>query len=273
MKFKEFLSNTWRKIFLFNGINDFEHIWLLGKTPSSAASLATAHIKLMLPHGGTTSILVKKYLGPPKSGFKKIFPSTNPFANEIKYFWVFKQLRIPTTELVYYNSQTLRNSRCTILITCPLAHFIPLSLMRFHWQQQPVTKHHVKRNILKNLAELLQFLHDKKICHHQLSDAHIYVRYHTISQEGYGERLSIILSELGSTHHCFFKFSAKFHDLSQLFASVPDDSLKDNVRFYQYYCQHARLNLLDKYWLRHILSRSKNMRAMAVESNIDFKNL
>lgn len=262
MKFKEFLSTTWREIFLFNGITCFEDIWALGDIPNLQSPLVTSYATLRLTHGGSTAISIKKYATPIKNTLPKILPSKNPFAHELKYFWILKQLNIPTIEVIYYHTQKLQHTSCFMLITCPLSHFIPLNILKAQeyytpWISTATEAWQGKHRVFRTLAEHLRCLHHHNICHNRLYDKNIYVRYHSTGAKNHCEQLKVILAELTHAQRCFFKFTAKFHDLSQILASLNPSSTKDNVRFYQYYYQRSRLNYFDKWWFQRLLKRSR----------------
>jgi hypothetical protein len=243
-----FVSDVWKDIFEFNGVENFTTLWRI--TQENATVLAPTPLDLRLPHGGRTRVLIKHQDQSGQNRLLALFKKS-ALANEVRHLLMLKKNHIITTEPVYF--YTTPEQR-TLLIVCDLTHFTSLRQLHAQWQHnQPSFQ--MRMAITAQMGKIIRQLHQLKRIHGQLGDEYIWVRCSMPEGKRKLEDRVIGLTDVRRAKRFQMKSRAIMTDLGHLLAVGTHWSKTNQLRFFLRYREHTTLSSADKRLIRRILKR------------------
>lgn len=256
---KSFFDPQWQKVFLKQGLADFEILWQLDLTPLDKPNRGRSRdgwssvcaMDLKLDNGLIKKLIIKRQQNHNSCTARHPFTGIPTFEKEILSILRYKQQNIPVIKPVYFAKRT-ENGVQAILITEFLDEFIALD--NFVKKRKPATWPRNKRNnLIKVVAQCVSRMHGSGLMHNSLYPKHIFVK-----QEG--DVFLVRLIDLEKSLKGIFALNRRIRDLESLHRRAEGWSKADRIRFFYAYFNTDRLDKYAKNLCRRIIKKTGNKR-------------
>ena len=129
---KDFIAEPWRSILAYNGLSDFESIWMLEakwfEEPNHRRGgwSGVSRCELNLPNGGSAAIFLKRQENHGTPSWQHPVQGVPTFLREFNRIMNYRSKGIPTLEPVYFGTRRVGKDQRAILITEELSGFVSL---------------------------------------------------------------------------------------------------------------------------------------------------
>lgn len=252
MAIHEQVGEGWREILWHNHADSFEQLWALDadhwfEPPNQRRGgwSGVVRTRLALPAGGEIGIFIKRQENHVYREWRHGFMPAATFEREFRNLLRFRQLRIPTLELVYFGQRRNNGQLQAILLTRELEGFLPLDAISLlnSLNSDPMLR---KRLILR-IADVIRQMHDAHMQHNCLYPKHIFVKQLPDNS------IDIRLIDLEKVKWRPFRKQAMLRDLATLHRHAQGWCKTDRLRLFLAYRQEPRLSAQSKRILRIIL--------------------
>jgi tRNA A-37 threonylcarbamoyl transferase component Bud32 len=199
--------------------------------------------KLALPDGSEVGIFIKRQENHVYRAWQNFFRLTATFAREFYNLLRFRQLGIPSPEIVYFGQRMVDGKLRAILVTRELAGYLPVNAECY----SPIAKFDRFRRklLITQVADTVRRLHQERIQHNCLYPKHLFVREN-------GD-FDVCLIDLVKAKWRPYKRSIIVRDLGSLYRHTQGWSRTDQLRLFLAYRNENRASKESKKILMLIL--------------------
>lgn len=256
---KSFFDPQWHKVFLEQGLADFEILWQLnlklldkpnrGRSPDGWSSVGIMNLKLN--NGVIKKLIIKRQQNHNSRTIRHPFTGIQTFEKEMINILRFDKQNIPVMKPIYF-AKRKQNGVQAILITEFLDGFVSLDNF-IKWHEPEEWPRNLRNNLIKVIAQCVRRMHNCGLMHNSLYPKHIFVK-----QEG--EVFTIKLIDLEKSRYGFFALNRRFRDLESLHRRIESGSATDRIRFMHAYYDTDRLDESVKNFCLQIIRKTGKKR-------------
>lgn len=253
---QDYINERWQPILAYNGLADFDSLWKLEakwfEEPNQRRGgwSGVSRCELELPDGGSSAIFLKRQENHGTPSLTHPVRGIPTFLREFKRIINYRSKGIPTLEPVYFASRMIGKDQRAILITEELTGFISMEDRVQTWLKEGAPNRQMRRNILKEVATLLQGMHAHGIRHSCFFPKHVFVR---LNADGTVDARVI---DLEKSRWRPLKTLCAMRDLYSLSRFSSCWSASDRLWFFKQYLDIPRLTPYAKWLWRSIEKRS-----------------
>jgi hypothetical protein len=241
-----YLDSTWADAFTQNQMGSFESIWQLqlpsidaGNVGRGGKSWVSRHI-ITMPDGKQETIYIKRQQNYTCSSWRAPLSGVPTFEREFLNWKLFRELGIPSYELLYYAERRQGRDRQAILISKALPAMDLLTYL-----DNPHQGFKERRDVIRNVACTIKKMHDAHIRHGHLSPIHVFVG-------GMPGPVKVYLIDMEVARKVLRKRAATLKDLGRLAKHTRNSSLALKMRFFLDYLGQPRLSPQSKHLWREL---------------------
>jgi hypothetical protein len=255
----EYVSDRWTEILQHNHANGFDNLWTLDaenwfEPPNYRRGgwSGVVRTKLSLPAGGQIGVFIKRQENHVYHSWRNLFFPATTFIREYRNLVRFRELNIPSLELIYFGQRTIDGNLRAILVTEELEGYSSLEdnalveKLKSNWN--------LRKHVLSNLAMVIRHMHDRHMQHNCLYPKHIFVKPNT------DNTADIRLIDLEKAKWRPSKKLAMLRDLGTLHRHAHNWSSTDRLRLFTAYREERKLSKASRVLLSAILKRMKQKK-------------
>jgi hypothetical protein len=252
----EYIDSNWSTIFAANQLGTFDSIWELdlpyvdsGNYARGGRSMVSRHT-ISLPNGKKEVIYIKRQENYTCFNWRNPFLGRPTYEREFDNWKIFKELKLPTYELLYFAKRWHGKNLQAILISKELpAQDLGTYIQEIKEPTYKPSPESFKRRktITSQAAKALRQMHDQNLRHGHMIPKHIFVEV---------TEPKCYLIDLEILRKSFFKRAMIRHDIGRLARHLDGGSLTDKMRFFKCYFGINHLTAKHKRLWRAIHSRA-----------------
>ena len=253
---KDFITEPWRSILAYNGLSDFESIWMLEakwfEEPNHRRGgwSGVSRCELNLPNGGSAAIFLKRQENHGTPSWQHPVQGVPTFLREFNRIMNYRSKGIPTLEPVYFGTRRVGKDQRAILITEELSGFVSLEDRVQFWLKEGAPPRRERRCILGAVAMLLHDMHAHGIRHSCFFPKHVFTRLNADNS------VEARVIDLEKSRWRPLKTLCAMRDLYSLSRFSSCWSRSDRVWFFKEYLKISHLTRYAKWLWRNIETRS-----------------
>jgi hypothetical protein len=230
-----YISEKWRDILIFNGLDSHEKIWSLKadwfEEPNHRRGgwSGVSRIELKLPLGGKAGVFLKRQEDHMTRSIAHPVKGILTFSREFDMIQMFQQHTIPTLEVVAFDHWKEAGKRRGCIMTEELLGYIPLSSAEYGTDGKFIKDVDQKLHLFKKLAALMHAMHQRHFQHGCFYPKHVFAKQLP------GGETDLRVIDLERVRQPFFKGHAVFRDLDTWLRHADNWSHADKLAFFKIY--------------------------------------
>jgi hypothetical protein len=256
MNGNDFVSREWHEALAANGLDTFEQIWPVAEDawfepPNQGRGgwSGVTRQELTMPDGSHAGIFVKRQENHIYYSWRRFFRPTATLEREFRNCLCFRELGIPSMELLYYAERRVDGKLRAILITRELEGYYSLESTAYRPIRQ--MERQERDRLITSVAGIIRQMHMHRFQHTCLYPKHLLVKKNSDGS------LDARFIDLEKTRWLPFRRQAVLRDLDSLQRHAQGWGRADRLRFFLAYLHEKRLNPASKRLLRAILGKRK----------------
>jgi len=247
---REYVGDGWRDILRHNHADGFEQLWALDadhwfEPPNQRRGgwSGVVRTRLALPEGGEVGIFIKRQENHVYRAWQNLLRPAATFEREFRNLLRFRQLSIPTLEIVYFGQRLVNGKLRAILVTRELAGYLPADAERY----RPVAQleRNRRKNLIDTIAAVIRQMHGHHLQHNCLYPKHLFIR-----EAG---EFDVRFIDLEKAKWRLFRRSIAVRDFGSLYRHTEGWSRTDQLRLFLAYRKESRLSKESRKILMRIL--------------------